>query len=162
GIDVKGGPLLAEAFPVLLVLAVVGVTGRPLGGVLRRRRLAGARLPLGPRLGLRRIVTDAATTTVIVLAGALATATFAVAVWLRGPPDDAVSRLQDAGFPVYGSSSPHRVFDAVSFLAVDWSFAGMQTFGLVIGGLVVLAQVLVVAARRRQREVAWVMGRRMG
>jgi hypothetical protein len=82
-------------------------------------------------------------------------------IWLHDPPVDAVAQLQAAGFPVYGVRTPQRVFDAVSFLAVDWSFAGMQAFGLAIGALVVLVQLLVVAARRRQREVAWIVSRRM-
>lgn len=314
GIDVKGGDALAQAFPVLAVIAMISAIARVTYVLACRHRTVGGRLPLSIRLGLRRVVGDVPATVLVVLAGTLAISTFSVAallrdtagaaarrkadtfvgadmaidvagdhvvpdgladratlvaraggeagrtavdvlaidpatfaraatwagdrsqheallarlqgpvasipaivaggqlptthldldraeitvapigtvdsfpglhsgavlvvvdaralppdvragsrqVWVHSPPANVAAQLHSAGFPIYGTSTSGRVFDAVSFLVVEWSFAGMQAFGLVIGSLVVLVQALVVAARHRQREVAWIVTRRMG
>jgi hypothetical protein len=74
GVEVRGGDLLAQAFPLLGALAVVVVLARPTAFVLRRLRRTGRNLPLPALLGLRRIAVDPASTVAVMLATALATA----------------------------------------------------------------------------------------
>ena len=106
---------------------------------------------------------NAGATLVIVNRSALA-ATIDVAeqVWLRSPPPDSVTLLQRAGFNVGGVRQAADVFDVISFLAVQWSYSALAAFGVVIGGAVVLVQMLVLDARRRVRQANGVLTRAMG
>ena len=55
------------------------------------------------------------------------------------------------------------VFEVTSFLTVRWSYTVLTAFGILIGIVVVVAQVLVLDARvRRSRQAAVVITRRMG
>jgi hypothetical protein len=91
GVEVRGGDLLAQAFPLLGALAAVVVVARPLGFALRRLRRAGRGLPLPALLGVRRIAADPASTVAVMLATALATAIAFQASTLT----DSVDRLLD-------------------------------------------------------------------
>ncbi|HMK11963.1 MAG TPA: hypothetical protein VK461_10305, partial [Acidimicrobiales bacterium] len=86
----------------------------------------------------------------------------ATEVWIHDPPPNAVEALQASGWVVLGSRTVDDVFDATSFLTVRWSYAVLTAFGVLIAIVVVVAQVLVLDARRRSRESASVVGRRMG
>ncbi|HTN80881.1 MAG TPA: hypothetical protein VMK16_14480, partial [Acidimicrobiales bacterium] len=86
----------------------------------------------------------------------------ATEVWIHDPPPNAVEALQASGWVVLGSQTVDDVFDATSFLTVRWSYAVLTAFGVLIAIVVVVAQVLVLDARRRARESASVVGRRMG
>jgi len=79
GVESRGGDLLAQAFPLLGVIAALAILARPLRWLVHRSRLAGARLPRAIRLGLRRVVAEPAATTGMVLAVALAAACFTLA-----------------------------------------------------------------------------------
>lgn len=83
-------------------------------------------------------------------------------VWLRDPPPDADARLTAAGFTPRGSLRSSDVFDVISFLAVQWSYSALRAFGVVVGAVIVLAQLLVLDARRRSRQAAFVLTRPMG
>jgi hypothetical protein len=54
------------------------------------------------------------------------------------------------------------VFDVISFLAVRWSYSALRAFGVVVGAVIVVAQLLVLDARRRSRQAAFVLTRPMG
>ena len=83
-------------------------------------------------------------------------------VWLRDPPPDARDQLAASGFTVRGSVLAGDVFDVVSFLAVKWSYAALRAFGVVVGLVLLFAQLLVLDARRRSRQAAFVLTRPMG
>ena len=83
-------------------------------------------------------------------------------VWIHDPPPDAVQILRDSGFLIRGSTSASDVFEVTSFLTVRWSYQVFAAFGVLIGVVLVVAQVLVLDARRRSRQASSVIGRRMG
>ncbi len=74
GVEVRGGDLLAQAFPLLGAVAAVVLLSRPLRWVLRRGRGVGRRLPVPLLLGFRRVTAEPAATTAVVLATGLAMA----------------------------------------------------------------------------------------
>ena len=86
----------------------------------------------------------------------------ATEVWIHDPPPDAVEQLKASGWLVRGAQSVSDVFEVTSFLTVRWSYAVLTAFGILIGIVVVVAQVLVLDARRRSRQAAVVVARRMG
>lgn len=83
-------------------------------------------------------------------------------LWFRDPPADVVDQLRAADRRVYSVSGIDEVFDVSSFLAVRWSYALLGAFGVVIGVVTALAQLLVLDARRRSRQAAYVLTGRMG
>jgi hypothetical protein len=83
-------------------------------------------------------------------------------VWMRDPPPDAVSQVSSGGYRILGSQAGEDVFDVTSFLAVRWSYGALAAFGAVVASVVLLAQALVLGARRSGRQQAYVMTRRMG
>jgi len=86
----------------------------------------------------------------------------ATEVWIHDPPADAVEQLQANGWLVRGAQNVSDVFEVTSFLTVRWSYAVLTAFGILIGIVVVAAQVLVLDARRRSRQASVVVARRMG
>lgn len=72
GLDVRGGELLAQAFPLFAVVAVAAVAIRPVRWASTRWRTAGGRLPQGVRLGWRRAVFQPGVTATLVASSALA------------------------------------------------------------------------------------------
>src|SRR5262249_19115214 len=59
GAEAHGGDLLAQAFPLLALGAVLVVLARPLRGILGRTRARGSRLPTPLLVGARRLSSDA-------------------------------------------------------------------------------------------------------
>ncbi len=74
GVQVRGGDLLAQAFPLLGTLAVVGVSARPAAWLLRRGRRVGRRLPPAALLGWRRVTFEPHVSAAVMLTAALSVA----------------------------------------------------------------------------------------
>ncbi|MFN8023803.1 MAG: hypothetical protein U0Q03_19890 [Acidimicrobiales bacterium] len=104
------------------------------------------------------------TTLVVVDAAALRDAGVDVtdAVWLRDPPADAVDRLVAAGNRVRTVVSPADVFDVVSFRAQRWTYDVLAAFGVLVGVVVLVLQLLVVEARASTRRLSQVVLGRAG
>jgi hypothetical protein len=83
-------------------------------------------------------------------------------LWFRSPPADVLAQVRAADRRVYSASGVDEVFDVSSFLAVRWSYALLGAFGVVVGAVTALAQLLVLDARRRSRQAAYVLTVRMG
>ena len=84
-------------------------------------------------------------------------------VWVQHPPPDVVTRLTKAGFTVIGQAqSADSVLSVVSFLAVQWSYAALRAFGVMIGLVAILVQLVVLDSRRNARQTAAVITRSMG
>ena len=104
------------------------------------------------------------TTLVVVDLAALRQTDFDVrsSVWLRDPPDDALTMLQEAGFETSGVDTAHEVFDVTSYKAVGWAYAPLGVFAIMIGCATLMAQLLVLSAGRRTRQATWTLTSRMG
>ena len=83
-------------------------------------------------------------------------------IWLRDPPPDAFARLSAAGLIVGSPSDLSHVFDVTSFLTVRWAYATLSILGALVGIVVLLAQLLVLDARRQTRQASHVLTTRMG
>ena len=101
---------------------------------------------------------------VVVDKAALATTTLSARseIWLRDPPADAFTQLSKAGFAVTSPRDLSQVFNVTSFLTVRWAYATLSVLGILIGIVVLLAQLLVLDARRQSRQAAHVLTKRMG
>ena len=86
----------------------------------------------------------------------------AAEILLRDPQPDAFNRLSDAGLVVRTPHDPSLVFNVTSFLTVHWAYATLSILGVLIGIVVLLAQLLVLDARRQTRQAAHVLTTRMG
>ena len=87
---------------------------------------------------------------------------FIYELWWRAPPPDAVAQVRATGVRVYSATAKDTIFDTTSFLAVRWSYGLLAVFGVVIAAVTALAQLLVIDARRRLRQSAYVLTERMG
>ena len=83
-------------------------------------------------------------------------------IWLRDPPIDAETQLSDAGVLVRSPRDLSAVFDVTSFVTVRWAFATLSILGVLVGIVVLLAQLLVLDARRQTRQASHVLTTRMG
>jgi hypothetical protein len=83
-------------------------------------------------------------------------------ILLRNPPPDAFTTLSDSGLVVRTPHDPTLVFNVTSFLTVHWAYATLSILGVLIGIVVLLAQLLVLDARRQTRQAAHVLTTRMG
>jgi hypothetical protein len=83
-------------------------------------------------------------------------------IWLRDPPLDAETQLADAGVLVRSPRDLSAVFDVTSFVTVRWAFATLSILGVLVGIVVLLAQLLVLDARRQTRQASHVLTTRMG
>lgn len=110
GVEVRGGDLLAQAFPLVGAMALVVVLGRPLLLVVRGMRRVGGRLPMPLLLGLRRVTFEPAATVSICLATALATAVAFQASALTASVeqllDDKASTFVGADVAIYVIGTP--------------------------------------------------------
>ncbi len=86
----------------------------------------------------------------------------ATEIWLRDPPPDAVARLSAAGLVARSPRDLSQVFDVTSFLTVRWAYATLSMLAALVGIVVLLAQLLVLDARRQNRQAAHVLTTRMG
>ena len=103
-------------------------------------------------------------TLVVVDQQALADAPFGIAeeIWIREPPADAATQLTSAGIVVRSPRERADVFEVTSFLTVRWAYGALAAFGLLVAVVVLVAQLLVLDARRGPRQAAFVLTRRMG
>jgi len=101
---------------------------------------------------------------VVLDAHALSDAGFASSseIWLRDPPDDAETQLSNDGVVVRSPRDLSQVFDVTSFVTVRWAYATLSILGVLVGIVVLLAQLLVLDARRQTRQAAHVLTTRMG
>jgi hypothetical protein len=101
---------------------------------------------------------------VVLDAHALSDAGFASSseIWLREPPDDAETQLSNDGVVVRSPRDLSQVFDVTSFVTVRWAYATLSILGVLVGIVVLLAQLLVLDARRQTRQAAHVLTTRMG
>ena len=84
-------------------------------------------------------------------------------VWAQHPPPNLATQLTDAGFTVLGTpQTADSVLSVVSFLAVQWSYAALRAFGLMIGLVAIFVQLVVLDSRRKARKAAVVLTRAMG
>jgi putative ABC transport system permease protein len=83
-------------------------------------------------------------------------------IWLRDPPFDAETQLADAGVLVRSPRDLSTVFDVTSFVTVRWAYATLSILGVLVGIVVLLAQLLVLDARRQTRQASHVLTTRMG
>ena len=83
-------------------------------------------------------------------------------IWLRDPPIDAETQLSDAGVLVRSPRDLSKVFNVTSFVTVRWSYATLSILGVLVGIVVLLAQLLVLDARRQTRQASHVLTTRMG
>jgi putative ABC transport system permease protein len=82
--------------------------------------------------------------------------------WMLDPPADAAQLLQTAGFVVRSPQEASEVLDVTSFLTVRWSYASLSAFGVLIGVVLLLAQLLVLDARRGARQTVHLLTTSMG
>lgn len=83
-------------------------------------------------------------------------------ILLRDPPPDAFAQLSNQGILVRTPHDETLVFNVTSFLTVRWAYATLSILGVLIGIVVLLAQLLVLDARRQTRQAAHVLTTRMG
>ncbi|MEO7370236.1 MAG: hypothetical protein ABIZ69_05195, partial [Ilumatobacteraceae bacterium] len=83
-------------------------------------------------------------------------------IWLHDPPPDAITRLTDAGIVARSPRDLSQVFNVTSFLTVRWAYATLSILAVLVGIVVLLAQLLVLDARRQTRQAAHVLTTRMG
>ncbi|HEY4609081.1 MAG TPA: hypothetical protein VIH06_07750, partial [Ilumatobacteraceae bacterium] len=83
-------------------------------------------------------------------------------IWLHDPPVDAETELSNAGVIVRSPRDLSQVFDVTSFVTVRWAYATLSVLGVLVGIVVLLAQLLVLDARRQTRQAAHVLTTRMG
>ncbi len=120
------------------------------------RQVGHAAFFAGQRNGAVLVVVDAAALTRLGLG-------VTPQVWVQHPPSDIAARLTTAGFTVLGSpQSADSVLSVVSFLAIQWSYAALRAFGLMIGLVAILVQLVVLDSRRKARRAAVVLTRSMG
>jgi putative ABC transport system permease protein len=117
--------------------------------------VASARWFPGYRNGAVLVVVDKATLTSTAFSTGLE-------ILLRDPPPDAFTRLSNAGILVRTPHDPSLVFNVTSFLTVHWAYATLSILGVLIGIVVLLAQLLVLDARRQTRQAAHILTTRMG
>ncbi len=101
---------------------------------------------------------------VVVDNDALVAAGFATTeeIWLRDPPTDAEEQLSQAGIVVRSPRDLSQVFNVTSFVTVRWAYATLSILGVLVGIVVLFAQLLVLDARRQTRQAAHVLTTRMG
>jgi hypothetical protein len=83
-------------------------------------------------------------------------------IWVREPGPDAGSLLRDNGGEVTSTFAPADVFDGTNFLSAKWAYDTLTVFAIVLGVVTLMAQALVLEARRRSRQAARVLTRPMG
>lgn len=156
-LDALDDPGVAEPLPAIVVGGQLGSGTLTTyhGQDLSVRPVATARWFPGHHAGAVSVIVDRDALARTGLA-------FAEEVWLRHPPPDARDRLTAAGFTVRGSLRAGDVFDVISFLAVRWSYRALGAFGIAVAVVLLVAQLLVLDARRRARQAAFVLARPMG
>ncbi len=121
GTQARGGDLLAQAFPLFGVIAVVAVAARVVRWLARWLRLTGRRLPQSIRLGWRRAVVQPGLTAAMVGAVALACGCYTVSTMLSASSQQ---QLEDKAQTFVGADASLTVFE---HLDLPPSLAGTAT-----------------------------------
>ena len=100
GSQAQGGDLLAQAFPLLALGAVLVVLARPLRWLLAARRSRGSGLPVPLLIGVRRLSSDAGVTVLATLAVGLVIGSVALSSMLT---DSASALLREKAGTFLGS-----------------------------------------------------------
>jgi hypothetical protein len=114
GVRPQGGELLAQAFPLLGLVALVALIHRPLRWIAHGARVAGSRLPRAVRLGFRRAVIDARAASLLVVVFTMAAGCFTTSRLLaRTSEQELHDKAQnfvggDVAVDVYGNTAPVR------------------------------------------------------
>ena len=109
GVQVRGGDLLAQAFPLLGSLAIVAVSAPLIAWLLRRGRRFGRTLPTPAFLGWRRVTAEPNVSAAVMLTAALAVAIAFQASLLTGSVD---RLLSDKAGMFVGSDLALRVLES--------------------------------------------------
>jgi hypothetical protein len=128
GTQSRGGELLAQAFPLLGVIAVAVVLFRPIRMVATLLRLAGKRLPRGMRLGVRRAFIEPGITSILVVAISVSCGCYTLSQLLSA---SAQQQLTDKALNYVGADLSVRVFDDVPPALADRSTMVSQYSGVV-------------------------------
>ena len=118
------------------------VLRHPQGGEIRVDPVREARSFPGFRNGATLVVVDRDALTAKPLG-------LAEEIWIKSPPAHATDQLVAAGFTVRSPPSGADVFEVTSFLTVRWAYGALAAFGLLVAVVVLVAQLLVLDARRR-------------
>ncbi|MCA1703372.1 MAG: hypothetical protein LC808_08955, partial [Actinobacteria bacterium] len=82
--------------------------------------------------------------------------------WIKGPPDAVISALNLAGARVAGTLTAEEVRNNPKITAVTRTFGYLQFLGLGAGLLAIVAVLMYLQARQRNRVVSYALSRRMG
>jgi putative ABC transport system permease protein len=85
-----------------------------------------------------------------------------VQVWAHGTQDDVLADLARARVAVSIVVAAPAVLDLTDFAAVGWTFASLQSLGILIGAVAVGGLLLFLTGRSRARALSYVLARRMG
>ena len=110
GAEAEGGDLLAQAFPLLTLVAASALCLRPLTWLARRSRRIGTDLPPPLLMGLRRVGAEPGTSAAIAVATSLAIGVFVVAT---GMTDSARQLLDDKAATYLGGDEVVTVVDVL-------------------------------------------------
>jgi putative ABC transport system permease protein len=84
-------------------------------------------------------------------------------LWAKGDPRQTFAAVQRAGLPTLAQSSVQDVQQQTpDFLALSWAFAFLKALGIMTGLIALGGVLLYLEARQRQREISYVLSRRMG
>lgn len=83
-------------------------------------------------------------------------------LWSRGQPGPVLAAASRAGLSVPGVVSAADVLDLTDFAAVSWTFAFLQSLGILTGLITVGGLLLWLETRQRSRNVGYALARRMG
>jgi hypothetical protein len=84
------------------------------------------------------------------------------ALLVRDPPAAAVESIRASGIRTGVVLDADSAFDGSAYSALRWAYAPLATLGALFAVVALALQLLVIAARRRQRQIADVVMRRTG
>jgi hypothetical protein len=84
------------------------------------------------------------------------------ALLIRDPPAHAIETIQATGVRTGIVRDPDDAFDGSAYSALRWAYAPLAALGALFAAVALALQLLVIAARRRERRIADVVMRRTG
>ena len=84
-------------------------------------------------------------------------------LWAKGDPQQIFGAIRRAQLPTLAESSVEDVQrQTPEFLALSWAFGFLKALGIMTGLIALGGVLLYLEARQRQREISYVLSRRMG
>ena len=83
-------------------------------------------------------------------------------IWAHGSESNVLASLGGARIRVPIVISSSSVLDQTSFAAIGWTFAYLESLGILIGAIAVGGLLLFVTSRNRSRALSYVLATRMG